>query len=74
MNKRILGILLICMSIVAQAQEILSSNEPQMADQFREEGKIYVVLTVIGIIFLCLVGFLIYLERKVKSIEEKVKG
>lgn len=73
MNKKLLSLLLICLSILMQAQEMLTGNDPQMADVFREEGKIYVVLTVIGIIFLCLVAFLIYIERKVKRLEEKIK-
>jgi len=45
--------------------------EPQMADAFRESGKIYVVISVIGIIFLALVVFMIILERKIKKLEDK---
>ena len=73
MNKKVLSLLLICLSILAQAQEMYTTTDPQMADLFREEGKIYVVLSVIGIIFLCLVAFLIYIERKVKRLEDKIK-
>jgi heme/copper-type cytochrome/quinol oxidase subunit 2 len=73
MNKKVLGILLICVSLLSQAQELMSVSEPQMADRLREDGKIYVVISVIGIIFLSLLGFLIYIERKVKRIEEKMK-
>jgi heme/copper-type cytochrome/quinol oxidase subunit 2 len=73
MNKKVLGILLICGSLLSQAQELMSVSEPQMADRLREDGKIYVVISVIGIIFLSLLGFLIYIERKVKRIEEKMK-
>lgn len=48
--------------------------EPQMADTFRQEGKIYVVITVIGMIFIALVIFLVILERKLKKLETKIKN
>lgn len=73
MNKKFLGLLLICVSLISQAQELVSVSEPQMADKLREDGKIYVVISVIAIIFLSLVAFLVYIERKVKNLEEKTK-
>lgn len=67
--------MLIFVALFSQAQEMMSqASEPQMADQFRANGKIFVVIGVIGIIFLALVIFMIYIERKVKKIEEKVKS
>jgi heme/copper-type cytochrome/quinol oxidase subunit 2 len=62
----------ICVSLLSQAQQMGLSAEPQMADTFREEGKIYVVIAVIALIFLSLIGFLIYIERKLKKMEEKI--
>ena len=59
------------MSSFAGAQ---TPSEPQMADALRENGKIYVVITVIGIIFVCIVAFLIILERKIKKLEEKASS
>ena len=49
----------------------LSAQEPQMADLFRKEGKIYVVIGVILIIFAGLVAFLVYLDRKLNKLEKK---
>ena len=46
---------------------------PQMAEQFREQGKIYVVISVIAIIFLSIVFFLVYLERKLKRLEKEIE-
>ncbi|MCC6373032.1 MAG: CcmD family protein [Bacteroidia bacterium] len=46
----------------------------QMADVLRENGKIYVVITVIGIIFIALVFFLVYLERKLKRLEDEIRN
>ncbi len=54
---------------LAKAQEVIS--EPQMADTFRSEGKIYVVITVISIIFVCLIGYLIYIDMKLRKLEKK---
>jgi len=47
--------------------------EPAMADAFRSEGKIYVVIAVLGIIFLCIIGYLIYLDVKLRKIENNTK-
>lgn len=46
------------------------SQDVEMADQFRADGKIYVVA---GVILLLLIGIFIYLfriERKVKKLEK----
>ncbi len=51
------------------AQEV--TVEPQMADTFRSEGKIYVVIAVISIIFVCLIGYLIYIDMKLRKLEKK---
>jgi cytochrome bd-type quinol oxidase subunit 1 len=46
-------------------------KEPEMADLFRSEGKIYVVIAVLVIIFLCLIGYLIYIDIKLRRLENK---
>jgi uncharacterized protein (DUF983 family) len=72
MTKRLLSLLLLFISFVASAQESVES-QPQMADKFRDDGKIYVVITVISIIFISIVVFLIALERKVKKLEQQIE-
>ena len=57
------------LSVIGKAQTI--SSEPQMADTFRSEGKIYVVISVIAITFICLIAYLIYIDIKVKRLEKK---
>lgn len=74
MIKKILSLLFICVSLLSQAQQMITESGPQMADDLRENGKIYVVISVIGIIFLALVVFLVYIERKLKKIEDKVNN
>jgi uncharacterized membrane protein YqgA involved in biofilm formation len=49
-----------------------TASEPQMADAMRENGKIYVVIAVLAIIFVSIIGFLIYLERKIKNLNDKI--
>ena len=68
MIKRIITFLFVFASLFANAQE------PQMADGMRAEGKIYVVITVIAVIFICVVAYLIVIDRKVKKLEEELKN
>ena len=45
--------------------------EPAMADTFRSNGKIYVVISVLSIIFICIISYLVYLDIKLKKLEKK---
>jgi CcmD family protein len=67
MNKKII-LSLVCFLLFGTHSY---AQEPQMADLFRKEGKIYVVIGVILIIFAGLVGFLVYLDRKLNKLEKK---
>ena len=46
-------------------------DQPQMADTMRQEGKIYVVVLVLSIVFVCLATYLIVIDRKLKKLEDK---
>ena len=46
-------------------------NEPEMADTFRSNGKIYVVIAVILTIFAGIIIYLIRLDRKMSRIEKQ---
>ena len=65
-NRIILFITSFLVPFLGKAQAVAA---PQMADTFRSEGKIYVVITVISIIFICLIGYLIYIDMKLKKLE-----
>jgi hypothetical protein len=70
MNNKIILILAgFLFPFFGKAHEI--SSDPQMADTFRSEGKIYVVIAVLSIIFLCLISYLIYIDIKIKNLEKK---
>jgi uncharacterized membrane protein YcjF (UPF0283 family) len=49
------------------------TSAPVMADTLREDGKIYVVIGVIAMIFLSIVILLIMLERRLEKLEDKMK-
>ena len=68
MIKKIALLLFLFISVFANAQE------PQMADGMRAEGKIYVVITVISVIFCCVVAYLVIIDRKVKRLEDEFKN
>ncbi|MGK7389584.1 MAG: CcmD family protein [Candidatus Cyclobacteriaceae bacterium M2_1C_046] len=59
--------LLSSLSAFAQATDI------EMADTFRAEGKIYVVVAVVLIILIGLFAYLIHLDRKLAKLERSDK-
>lgn len=67
MIKRILSLIFILAALVGRAQT------PEMADSFRQEGKIYVVIAVLAIVFVSIAGILIYIERRVSKLEKEIK-
>ncbi|MDF2456789.1 MAG: hypothetical protein K0R51_2782 [Cytophagaceae bacterium] len=54
-------------SMTAQAQEV------EMADKFREEGKIYVVISVFAVILIGLFVYVFLLDKKIGQLEEENK-
>lgn len=69
MNNKIIAFLMsMIIPFLGQAQEAAG---PEMADSFRSEGKIYVVIAVLSIAFICIIGYLIYIDIKVKRLENK---
>lgn len=68
MNKiklSLTAVLLLLIQPLAQAQSAID-----MADVMRADGKIYVVVAVLLIIFLGLIGYLIHLDRKISKLEK----
>lgn len=63
----VLGVMLPTV-ILAQGSEI------EMADRMREDGKIYVVVAVLSIVFAGIVLYLISLDRKIKKLEKQQKN
>lgn len=47
--------------------------EVAMADELRANGKIYVVVLIIAIIFAGLIAYLVHLDRKISKLEKEKK-
>ena len=58
--------MMLWVAISSSAQEAA----PDMADALRANGKIYVVVTVIGIIFTGIITYLVYIDRKISKLEK----
>ncbi len=50
---------------------LMAQNDVEMADTFRADGKIYVVVAILSIVFTGIVIFLIRLDRKISRIEKE---
>jgi len=75
--KKIAAFLLVILSFAAQAQEKIavtaadySNNEVEMADVMRSEGKIYVLVGIIVLIFIGLLIYVIQTDRRVSKLEK----
>lgn len=75
--KKIVVFLLVLFSFASQAQEKIavtaadySNNEVEMADVMRSEGKIYVLVGIIVLIFIGLLLYVIQTDRRVSKLEK----
>ena len=78
--KKINLIFFLFLSFAVQAQEKIavtaadySNSEVEMADVMRSEGKIYVLVGIIVLIFIGLLAYLIQTDRRLAKLE-KNKG
>ena len=51
---------------------LFAQPEVEMADTLRSEGKIYVLVAIMLVIFLGLIGYLVLMDRKVSRLEKKI--
>ena len=59
--------------LFAMENTSLFAQEAQMADTMRSEGKIYVVVAIILVIFIGLIAFLVLTDRKVSNLEKRLE-
>jgi hypothetical protein len=57
-----------CAATLASAQDV------EMADTFRSEGKIYVVVAIVLIVLSGLIAFLFLLDRKLTRLEKMMEA
>lgn len=77
--KKLLTIFFLVLSLSVMAQEKIpvtesdySNNSVEMADQLRADGKIYVLVGIIGIIFAGITVYLISTDRKISKLEKSI--
>ena len=78
-RKLLLALTLTITGLIAHAQDKIeitdadyANNQVEMADTFRSEGKIYVVVAVILVMLIGLFVYLIIIDRKVKRLENQL--
>lgn len=79
--KKLLIIVLMIFSFSAMAQEKIpvkesdySNNSVEMADAMRADGKIYVLVGVIVLIFAGITVYLISTDRKISKLEKTIQS
>lgn len=67
--KKLIASLILILGVVANV--VAQEDAVEMADTFYKEGKIYVVVVVAAIVFVCVALYLVLLDRKIKKLEKK---
>lgn len=75
--KKLLFIIFLLSSVALFAQSSGQHEPPvaervEMADAFRAEGKIYVVVAIVGIVLAGLIVYTIRIDRKIAKLEDEV--
>ncbi len=77
--KKLLTIALLVFSLSALAQEKIpvtesdySNNSVEMADKMRADGKIYVLVGIIAIIFAGITVYVVNTDRKISKLEKNI--
>jgi CcmD family protein len=66
--KKIISLIIILLT----SFNLFAQEEVQMADQMRADGKIWVVVAVIAIVFVGIIAYLVLLDRKLRKIEKNL--
>lgn len=70
--KSIFGVFTFLFSMVASIG--MAQDTVEMATGMRESGKIYVVVSVICLIFMGILTYLIMIDKRVTDLEKKIKN
>ena len=62
--------LTLLLSLVFSTAALAQRPSIEMADQLRANGKIYVVVVIVAVIFAGIIAYLIHIDRKVSKIEK----
>jgi CcmD family protein len=70
MKKTINSLLVFALLLISN--RLFAQQEVEMADAMRSNGKIYVVVSILLVIFVGIVGFLIFMDRKITRLEKRL--
>lgn len=73
LHKGFLLLLALLLPALHAAAQTAAPDSPEMADAFRADGKIYVVVAVITVLLVGLLVLLVSLDRKVSRLERELK-
>jgi hypothetical protein len=71
--KYLLALVVLLSGISAKAQDMSQNDGIEMADAMRANGKIYVVVVCLSLIFLGIITYLVILNNKVNKLEKMKK-
>ena len=76
--KQILAIFLVTLSLSLAGQDKIEITEKdygnmevEMADDFRKEGKIYVLVSIVGVIMAGLLVYVVIIDRRITKLEKE---
>lgn len=70
MNKIVKSVFSVFAFLLISGNVFAQEEKPEMADAFMQSGKIYVVITVLAIIFTGIIVYLVRMDRKISKIEK----
>jgi hypothetical protein len=68
--RLLITVMLVLLCVITYAQDGVANKKPEMADAFRANGKIYVVIAVLVAILAGLFIYVASLDRKISKIEK----
>ena len=71
--RRVFLLLLALVLPLLHAAAQSTADSPEMADAFRADGKIYVVVAVITVVLAGLLALLVSLDKKVSRLERELR-
>lgn len=74
MKKSILTFLFAIVGTMAALAQQTPNNTVEMADKFRADGKIYVVVAVACIILAGMTAYMVSLDRKISKLEKELQS
>ena len=60
------------LALLLSSQNLMAQQTVEMADQLRADGKIWVVVAVIAVVFFGIIAYLVRLDSKLSKLERDI--